>query len=254
MMVSTKRELWCEGPTRRIFGKLFLPEAQDGPAPAVICSHFFGGSHATSGEWARRMAKRGMVGYAFDFCGANETSRSIGPTQLEMTVRTEADDLSLVLDRIRELPEVDERRVVLLGQSQGGFVSAMVAEERPDDVAALALLYPAFAIHDSMVERFGSADSVPETFVKWIELGRQYAVDAIGHDPYEHMSYPGPVRIWHGDADSMVPLAYSERAAATYADCQLTVVPGADHGFYGPERAEIADAIAALANRIPARC
>ena len=136
-------------------------------------------------------------------------------------------------DAVRALPEVDPARVYLLGQSQGGFVSTMVADERPADVAGLFLLYPALVIHDDAVGRFGSPDAVPQTYEMWMELGRRYAVDAMAWDPYEHMGYPGPVRIWQGDADPLVPLAYAERAARTYANAELEVVHDAGHGFYG---------------------
>lgn len=83
----------------------------------------------------------------------------------EMSVATEATDLLLVIDRIRALPEVDENRVILLGQSRGGFISTIVADTRPDDVAALVLLYPALVIHDNMVGRFGNPEDVPEIYV-----------------------------------------------------------------------------------------
>ena len=46
----------------------------------------------------------------------------------------------------------------------GGAVSAMVASERPADVAGLILLYPAFIIHDLAVKMFGSAENAPEVY------------------------------------------------------------------------------------------
>jgi hypothetical protein len=181
------------------------------------------------------------VAYAFDFCGGAYSSRSTGETT-ECSILTEADDLSAVLDAVRGLDFVDERSVFLLGQSQGGAVSAIVAAERPDDVAGLVLLYPAFVIHDDMVERFGSVDNVPETFTWWQELGRIYAVDGINYDFYEHIGdYKGPVLLFHGTADSLVPLSYAERATETYPDAELVVVDGAGHGFYGSDQRRVLD-------------
>ena len=238
------RELWVDRPGGRIFGRLYLPEDATGPLPAVICSHFFSGLAEDSGQWAQLMAEHGIAAYAFDFAGGSRKARSTGVSTLENSVKTEAVDLSCILDAISALPEVDEHRVYLLGQSQGGFVSTMVAEERPEDVAGLFLLYPALLIHEEMWDRFGSIDNVPETFIKWQRLGRAYAVDAMEYDPYQHMSYPGPVRIWHGDSDSLVPALYSKRAAKRYADCTFELVPGADHAFEGEDQIRIADAIA----------
>lgn len=260
-----ERDLWAEHDGIRVYGRLRVPDAGPapesapaagsspagpgaGPAsasrPAVICSPFFSGDHETAGEWAAPLAEADIVTCAIDFFGGTPHSRSGGRTT-EMSVCTQAADLSALLDVVRALPEVDPARVYLLGQSQGGFVSTMVADERPSDVAGLFLLYPALVIHDDAVERFGAPQNVPDTYEMWMELGRRYAVDALAWDPYEHMSYPGPVRIWQGDADPLVPLAYAERAARTYANAELEVVHDAGHGFYGIRMRRIVAQIAA---------
>lgn len=239
----TTRDQWIERPGGRIYGQLFVPKDATAPLPVVICSHFFGGTHRNSAEWARLMAASGLVAYAFDYCGSTLASHSTGVSTLEMSIKTEAQDLSCVHDAIRALPEVDSAHVYLLGQSQGGAVSAMVADERPADIAGLFLLYPAFVIHDEMCARFGSPSEVPETFSHWQTLGRAYAVDAMAYDHYEHMGYTGPVHIWHGDRDGIVPLAYAERAARTYPSATLEVVRGAGHGFYERDQRRIAQAI-----------
>lgn len=240
----TTRDLWVTHDDRRIYGVLYEPKGLRAPAPAVVCSHFFGGTHRNSSEWAQLMADAGYVAYAFDFCGGSERSRSTGRTT-ECSVLTEAADLSAVLDAVAGLDCVDEKGVFLLGQSQGGAVSAMVAAERPNDVAGLVLLYPAFVIHDAMLREFGSVDNVPDTFEMWQRLGRVYAVDAIGYDFYEHIGvYQGPVLLFHGDRDDLVPLRYAERAASTYSNCDFEVVHGAGHGFYGRDRRHVADRVA----------
>ena len=179
----TERELWVQRGDMRIYGVLFVPEGASGdaPQPAVICSHILGGTHENSGRYAREMAARGYVAYAFDFCGGAIESRSTGKTT-ESSIKTEAADLNAVFDVIRALPEVDARNVFLFGQSQGGAVSAMVAAERPDDVAGLVLLYPAFIIHGLAVDMFGTPENAPEVYHLWHDLGHIYAVDAIEYE------------------------------------------------------------------------
>ena len=244
----TERELWVERGDMRIFGVLYVPEGAgaDSQQPTVICSHILGGTYENSGRYAREMAARGYVAYAFDFCGGAVNSRSSGETT-ESSIKTWAADLSAVLDAIRALPEVDERNVFLLGQSQGGVASAMVAAERPDDVAGLVLLYPAFVIHALAVKMFGTADNAPEVYHLWHDLGRIYAVDAIEYDIYEHIGdYEGPVLMFQGTADILEPKRYTDRAAELYADVDYEVIEGMGHRFQGEVRQHVLDRVDAF--------
>lgn len=54
-----------------IYGELYVPTSAQDPLPLVICSHYLGGTHRASGEWAALMAQAGYVGYAFDFRGGS---------------------------------------------------------------------------------------------------------------------------------------------------------------------------------------
>lgn len=65
-------------------------------------------------------------------------------------------------------------------------------------------------------------------------IGRRYNEDAVSFDIYEVIgAYAGPALILHGDRDAIVPLRYSERAAETFPDAELVVMPGQNHGFFG---------------------
>ena len=236
-------DIWADRPGGRIYGQFFDPCEVQGERPLVICSHFFGGSHRDSAVWARFVAEAGFAAYAFDYCGSTFASQSTGVTPYEMSIRTEEEDLSCVLDTLRTLPRVDENQIYLLGQSQGGLISAMVADERPLDVAGLFLLYPGFSIPNQLRGRFGNVENVPERFSMWQPLGKVYAVDAMNYDAYEHMSYEGSVYIWHGSNDPVVPITYSERAVATYPHASLEVIRGAEHGFYGSDQLRVAHEI-----------
>ena len=244
----TERELWVERGDMRIFGVLYVPEGASAghPRPVVVCSHILGGTHVNSGRYACEMASRGYVAYAFDFCGGSVDSRSTGKTT-ESSVKTWAADLSAVLDAVCALPEVDERRAFLFGQSQGGVASALVAAERPDDVAGLILLYPAFLIHDLAVQMFGTADNAPEVYRFCHDLGHVYAVDAIECDFYEHIGdYKGPVLMFQGTADRLEPKRYTDRAAEIYADVDYEVFEGVAHSFQGEVRQHVIDRVGAF--------
>ena len=223
---------------QRIYGLLYLPQEHSEPLPAVIFSHGFGGSHDVGDSYARALAERGFAAYCFDFRGGGYGSQSDGSV-LEMSIMTEVDDLTAVMDEIRSLPYINADEVFLMGTSQGGVVSAITAAHHPRDVRGLILLYPAFVLVDTAQQRFKSAEEIPETsFQLWMTVGRAYFEPLLGYDVYADVSaYPKDVLILHGDADSIVPLSYSEKAMTAYSSARLVVIEGAGHGFYGEDEA-----------------
>lgn len=64
----------------------------------------------------------------------------------DMSLDTEKQDLLCVIDYVARLVYVDSSTLILAVESQGGFVSCMVAAERSID--KLILLYPALCIPD----------------------------------------------------------------------------------------------------------
>ena len=232
-----KQVLWCRSGEKRIYGVAILPAAQ-GVYPLIVFSHELGNSHRAGFAYAKRLAAAGYAVYTFDFCGGTAAAgRSDGKTT-EMTVSTEADDLTAVLAAARTWEFADPARIVLLGGSQGGVVSALVALCKPDDVAGLILLYPAFSAPDHMRRLFSAPDEIPaefEMFGGWMRLGRDYALELWDRDFYADLAGCGKkVLLLHGDADETVPLRYSQRAAAVLPHCEFHVIPGGGHVFSGP--------------------
>ena len=128
-----------------IYGNLYVPDIPDGILPAVILSHSANMTGDSMNAYCERIASAGWVAYAFDFCGGSKNSRSDGD-EADMTVFTEAADLTAVLRAVGELEFVDSQSICLFGTSQGGLVSALVAAESPSAVKGLILFYPGFNI------------------------------------------------------------------------------------------------------------
>ena len=231
----TVSELTLERDGMRIWGKLWLPDT-DGPLPLVICAHGFGGNYEHVKAYAEAFARNGIAAYAFDFVGGGYSSKS-GGMMKEMSVLTEAADLNAVLDRMKELPEINPDQVFLLGASQGGFVASYVAGTRPDDVAGLIALYPAYVLQDNAWKQTPDPENIPETItLMGVTLGGIYNRDAMSFDIYDVIrNYPGKVLIIHGTVDAVVPVSYSERAAEVFPDAELIRYEGANHGFFGQD-------------------
>lgn len=231
----SETEVTIERDGLTIWGKLYLPEAED-PLPFVICCHGFGGNYEHVKAYAEAFARNGIAAYAFDFVGGGYGSKSSG-TMKEMSVLTEAADLDAVLDYMKEQPFVNPDQVFLLGASQGGFVSSYIAGMRPDDVAGLIALYPAYVLQDNAWKQTPDPENIPDTIsLMGVQLGGIYNRDAMSFDIYDVIrNYPGKVLIIHGTVDAVVPISYSERAAEVFPDAELIRYEGANHGFFGKD-------------------
>ena len=220
---------------KRIYGKLYTPNGS-GEYPTVIMGHAFGANLSMMEGYAEAFAKSGISAYAFDFIGGGQNIRSDGIME-EMSVLTEAADMSVVLDGISELDTVDKNNIFLMGASQGGFVATYVAATRPDDVRGLIAFYPAYVLQDDSKKRTKNGTEMKETFTALgATLSRLYDEDAMSFDIYDVMKgYGGKALILHGTADTLVPVEYSERAVNTMPDATLVKIKGAGHGFGGSD-------------------
>lgn len=228
-----QQEIELENEGQRIYGIAYIPDTEEEKVPLVICSHGLGGSYRSNAAYAEQLAGHGIAAYCFDFRGGGG-SASEGDTT-EMSVMTEVSDLEVVMDAASGWDFVDEDRIVLLGTSQGGIVSAIAAARHTDSISGLVLMYPAFLVSDAIHEQFNSLEDVPDSFrFNWITAGRPYAEDMWDYDIYEEIgNYTDKVLLLHGSADSIVPLSYSDRAAQVYEDVEYHVIEGAGHGFSG---------------------
>lgn len=228
------QEMTARRDGNQIYGVLYIPQGAGEVMPAIIYSHGFGGSHRSGTQYAQAMAARGYVVYCFDFCGGSPGSRSDGST-LEMSLFTEQADLEAVIAMVQGLDYVDRDHLFLMGTSQGGAVSAITAADHVEEIRGLVLLYPAFVLADNANEMFQSPEEIPDTqFFLWMDVGRAYFEPLLDYDIYADIAaYDKDVLILHGDADSIVPLSYSERAVEVYPSAQLEVLRGAGHGFSG---------------------
>lgn len=84
----TQEELFVERGENQIYGILYLPQDVQGPLPAVIYAHGYGGTHQNGTAYAQALAEKGYAVYCFDFYGGNPDSQSDGST-LDMSIFTE---------------------------------------------------------------------------------------------------------------------------------------------------------------------
>ena len=231
------KEVWIKNGDRKIFGIESAPKTKGKKGVAII-SHGFNGTHHFGRDYFDTLNGLGYTVYTFDFpCGGIHSSSD--NNTMKMSVIDEKNDLKSIVRHYLQQPDTDKDRIVLIGESQGGFVSAIAASELKDTVSNLVLVYPALCIPDDWNNRYKTEAEIPDTTNMWnVLLGRNFFMELRDFDVYSTICrYEGPVQIIHGSKDPIVPLSYSEKAMKLYKNAHIGVIPGAGHGFNPEQRA-----------------
>lgn len=229
-------EVWINDGDRPIYCVESTPGGEAKKGIAII-SHGFNGTHNFGRDYFDTLNKLGYRVCTFDFPCGSVHSRSDSNT-VNMSVIDEKNTLKSIVRHYIDQPDTDNEKVVLIGESQGGLVSALAAAELRDTVSSLILVYPALCIPDNWNERYKSESEIPDTTYLWnVPLGRRFFMELRDFDVYGTITkYTGPVQIIHGSKDEIVPLSYSEEAMKRYGNAHIGVIPGAHHGFKPHER------------------
>ena len=232
----TETTFECKRDNLTIRGTEYRPEGEN--LPIAIISHGFMAWQDTVRHYAKELARMGYCTYCFDFCGGSvmKKGKSDGATT-DMSVLTEVQDLEAVINYVQSLP-YNSKDLLLMGCSQGGFVSALVAAKNPGLVNKLVLFYPALCIPDDaragkmMFAKFDPKNIPEQINCGPMKLGRCYPADVIDMNPIAEIKpYHGPVLIVHGTKDKIVNLDYSRQAQRSYPNAKLHIIEGGAHGF-----------------------
>lgn len=156
---------------------IFLPNKSQ--CPIVIFCHGFNGYKDDFREIAEHLLVHEIGSVMITFCGSGARDKS-GYATTNMTLFTEREDLFTAMDYAKSLPQFNEK-LFLFGGSQGGMICALAAQARPDDIYAMALLFPALCIPDNWNSRFPQNDDIPDEIELWkVRLGRQFVERCAG--------------------------------------------------------------------------
>lgn len=243
----TESTFECKRDGLTICGTIYRPKGDHLPI-AIVCHGFMAWQDSVK-HYAAFLAEMGYAAFTFDFCGGSAMCGKSDGKTTEMSVLTETKDLKAVIEYVRNLSYTDSEKILLMGCSQGGFVSALVAAKNNFPIEKLVLFYPALCIPDDaragkmMIAKFDS-QNVPDTFrCGLMKLGRCYAMDVMQMDAFaEIKNYAGRVCIVHGTKDKIVDVSYANRAAEAYKSTmpigmqeskrvQLHFIDGGGHMF-----------------------
>ena len=211
-----------------------------GDGPSYVFLHGLGSARAgQKSESLLAHATAGGHGFLrFDMRGHGESSGRLGSVPVS----------ELVADAVTVLERTGP--AVVVGSSLGGLVAAHAAAARPDLVARLALLAPAFGLMPSIREQLDD-----QGFLKSGD-GPSFFVESHVRDDAEALDeralpsrVTAPTLVVHGTDDDVIPQKVSEwfHRALPHERKQLWIVEGGDHRL-----SDVADEIWTRLDALPA--
>jgi dipeptidyl aminopeptidase/acylaminoacyl peptidase len=152
-----QEDVQVPGPAGTLAGTLTLPSAGRRPFPAVITltgsgAHFRDGNRTPDHPYrpfrqiAQALSACGIATLRLDDRGVGGSAGDAAAATLEDT----AADARAALRFLRGRPDVDARRLALIGHSYGGAVAPVVAAEDPQVAAVVLLGAPARTFRETM--------------------------------------------------------------------------------------------------------
>lgn len=159
----------------------------------------------------------------------------------DMSVLPKVKDLEALIAYVQSLSYTGDE-LLLMGCSQGGYVSALTAAKHPEMAAKLVLFYPALCIPDDaragkMIFAKFDPNNVPETInYMRIKLGRCYVTNVINMNPYDTIKgFHGDILLVHGTKDKIVNIDCARRVYEMYqsksANVKFEIIDGGRHMF-----------------------
>ena len=183
---------------------------------------------------AEKLQEKGLATVRFDF---NGHGKSDGPLD-NMSIYNELEDyhavLQYTLDNLKGM-----QHLYLIGHSQGGVVSSMMAGFYADLVDKLVIMSPAATLVDDA--KIGTCygidydpNHVPAKLdFKDFKLNDWYFRTAKFINVYDVASaFHGPVLALHGEKDQIVNNYASRHYQAVLDNCEFHLIPDSDHGLH----------------------
>ena len=220
-----------------------LEKKTDGPCPLVLMLHGFGGRMDVDGgfmqEWSDALTEAGMATLRLDFNGHGESEGRFR----DMTPYNEIEDAATFLQYAMSLPDVTE--IYVLGHSQGGVISGMLAGYYHDVVKKLVMLVPAASLKTDAQQGTCMGvkydpKKVPESvLIGDKQVGGLFFRMAQTLPIYEVTAqFHGPAMAVIAGKDGVVAAESIRRYGACMPSCRVVEKSTLNHGLAGAEHDE----------------
>ena len=200
---------------RKLHGVLTV--AADTSPIVIICHGYASNTKSkTRVDLSQQLLQKNISSFGFDFTGCGESEGEL----YELTLTQGLDDLAAAYDYVKNLKNIDNKNIGLLGSSFSGSVAVLFAAE--NDIKVLALKSP--------VSDYNQIKEVPLVARSKQE---QFFVDASKYDIYSAAGkVTVPTLIVHGTSDADVPVEQSNKLLAHLkGEKRFEIIKNADHRY-----------------------
>jgi fermentation-respiration switch protein FrsA (DUF1100 family) len=220
-------------------GMIHIPDSGKAPYPGVILYHGFASNRTEPSflfvRFSRLLMANNIASVRFDFLGSGESDGEFE----KMTLSSEIEDGFDILDYLSARPEIDRRKIFLLGLSMGGSIAGYLAgskRSKTADIKGLILWAAAGEMKVLARERSSADKSLPPTNPldrKGLKIGLDFIKDIENLEIMEIAArYRGPALIVHGSEDETVPPEVAlQYKGILPGPTRLISIDGADHTF-----------------------
>ncbi len=239
------QSLTLEGDGAKLAAFIRVPPSGPRPVPAVVIVH---GSGQVTGQkllqtTGMRLVAMGLAVAVYDKRGVGGSSgryTSIGPANSVEMFDLLAGDALAAVEALRARPDIDSRRIGLLGISQGGWIAPLAASRNRHVAFVVTISGPAVSVGEEIAySRLAGADPGSEQGLSddEIECRLRKFNGPHGYDPAATLTALDVPSLWLlGEKDRSIPLrktvaALQRLAVDRQRPISTHVMPGLDHGL-----------------------
>ncbi len=238
-----RRDVEFVSQNTRLKGTLMLPKGVDHPPVAIIVHGSVQLGSDFYAVWGRHLVREGIGVFVYDKRGTG-ASEGVIPENNNSTeyLTLLGHDASAAFTALQSQPDIDARRISLIGISQGGW-TVPVAASIQTEVFRLAFLSGPVATtreEAAFSEVAGDGGSRADDNVA-IKAGDRAAAAAApgGFDPMPLLAASQvPGRWFFGDRDRSIPVTLSKQRLETLRvagkNVESITLEGSDHLLFGP--------------------
>lgn len=201
--------------------------------PAIVNVHGFTGNKSgyknSYTQTARFLAKHGFASVRFDLFGNGESDGEFE----DMTFTGILEDIEDIINWTKQQDFADPEKVILSGQSMGGYAAATAAPRV--NPYALILMCPGAGMWFGCKERAEAmeAKGITSADIEGLCFATSFNHDLYQYEPFSSAAgYEGPVLIVRGTADDLVDDATCHKYETLYSEkCTYQTIEGANHNF-----------------------